>query len=56
MIFYNPDTQVLGMVTGMGTAKSATATMALGLDPRFDLSKSYWLIAVSLELTRRMHR
>ncbi len=44
-LFYNPDTQVLGMVTGMGTAKSATATMALGLDPRFDLSDSYWLIA-----------
>ena len=31
-LFYNPETQVLGMVTGMGTAKSATATMALGLD------------------------
>ena len=30
-LFYNPDTQVLGMVTGIGTAKSATATMALGL-------------------------
>ena len=44
-LFYNSDTQVLGMVTGIGTAKSASATMALGLDPRFDLSKSYWLIA-----------
>ena len=33
------------MVTGMGTAKSATATMALGLDPRFDLSKAYWMVA-----------
>ncbi|MEC7250918.1 MAG: purine nucleoside permease, partial [Pseudomonadota bacterium] len=29
----------------MGTAKSATATMALGLDPRFDLSKAYWMVA-----------
>ena len=29
-LFYNPETQVLGMVTGIGTAKSATATMALG--------------------------
>ena len=30
-LYYNPETQVLGMVTGIGTAKSATATMALGL-------------------------
>lgn len=44
-LFFNPDTGVLGMVTGMGTANSATAVMALGLDPRFDLSKAYWLIA-----------
>ena len=29
----------------MGTAKSASAIMALGLDQRFDLTKSYWLIA-----------
>lgn len=42
---YNPDTQILGLVTGVGTAHSATATMALGLDQRFDLSKAYWLIA-----------
>ena len=40
-LFYNSESQILGMVTGMGTAKSATATMALGLDPRFDLSKAY---------------
>ena len=44
-LFLNPETGVLGMVTGMGTAKSATAVMALGLDPRFDLSHAYWLIA-----------
>jgi purine nucleoside permease len=44
-LFLNPKTGVLGMVTGMGTANSATAVMALGLDPRFDLSKAYWLIA-----------
>jgi purine nucleoside permease len=36
---------VLGMVTGVGTAKAAASVMALGLDPRFDLSKAYWLIA-----------
>lgn len=44
-LYYNPDSQILGMVTGVGTARSASATMALGLDPRFDLGKSYWLIA-----------
>ena len=44
-LFYNSESQILGMVTGMGTAKSATATMALGLDPRFDLSKAYWMVA-----------
>jgi purine nucleoside permease len=44
-LFFNPRTGVLGMVTGMGTANSATAVMALGLDPRFDLSHAYWLVA-----------
>lgn len=44
-LFLNEQTGVLGMVTGMGTANSATAVMALGLDPRFDLSKAYWLVA-----------
>jgi purine nucleoside permease len=44
-LFLNRETGVLGMVTGMGTANSATAVMALGLDPRFDLSKAYWLVA-----------
>lgn len=44
-LYFNAKTGVLGMVTGMGTANSATAVMALGLDPRFDLSKAYWLIA-----------
>jgi purine nucleoside permease len=44
-LFYNPKTQVMGVVTGVGTAKSATATMALGLDQRFDLRRAYWLVA-----------
>lgn len=42
---YNPDTEVLGMVTGIGTAKAAASIMALGMDPRFDLSTSYWMVA-----------
>jgi len=36
---------VLGILTGVGTAKAAASVMALGLDPRFDLSKAYWLVA-----------
>jgi len=36
---------VLGTVTGQGTAKAAANIMALGLDPRFDLRKAYWLVA-----------
>ena len=44
-LFYNPDSQILGFVTGVGTANAAASTMALGLDDRFDLSKAYWLVA-----------
>lgn len=44
-IFMNQDKGVLGIVTGMGTARAASAIMALGLDPRFDLTKAYWLVA-----------
>ena len=36
---------VLGMVTGVGTAKAAASVMALGLDPRFDFTHTYWLVA-----------
>ena len=36
----NADGSVLGVVTGVGTAKSAATIMALGLDPRFDFSKT----------------
>lgn len=41
----NREKGVLGMVTGIGTAKSAASVMALGMDTRFDLSNAYWLIA-----------
>ena len=44
-LYLNEKTGVLGMVTGMGTTNSATATMELGMDPRFDLSHAYWLVA-----------
>ncbi|MGH7935530.1 MAG: purine nucleoside permease, partial [Chthoniobacterales bacterium] len=36
---------VLELLTGVGTAKAAASVMALGLDPRFDLTKAYWVIA-----------
>src|SRR5450432_3819723 len=36
---------VLGVLTGVGNSKSAASIMALGLDPRFDLSKAYWIVA-----------
>ena len=42
---YDPATGVLAIVTGMGSIKSATAALALGLDDRLDLSKAYWLIS-----------
>lgn len=39
------DQGLIATVTGIGTAKAAASIMALGLDPRFDLTKAYWLIA-----------
>src|SRR5882757_7284581 len=44
-LFLNPKTGVLGMVTGIGSINSASAVMELGLDPRFDLSHAYWVVA-----------
>ena len=43
-LHYDPNDGLLVMVTGIGTARSAAAVMALGVDDRFDLSKAYWLI------------
>ena len=36
---------VLALCTGVGTAKAAASVMALGLDPRFDLRRAYWVVA-----------
>jgi purine nucleoside permease len=41
----NEDGSVLGVVTGVGTIHSTATIMALGLDPRFDLSEAYWVVA-----------
>ena len=35
----------LAVLTGQGTAHAAATIMALGLDPRFDLSHAYWIIS-----------
>ncbi|MEN7341376.1 MAG: purine nucleoside permease [Pseudomonadota bacterium] len=41
---YNADSGILGVVTGIGTAKAAASIMALGMDSRFDLTKSYFIV------------
>jgi purine nucleoside permease len=41
----NPKTGVLGLLTGVGTARATASVMALGLDPRFDLTHAYFLVA-----------
>jgi len=41
----DPARGVLLLSTGMGTNRAAGSTMALGLDPRFDLRKAYWMVA-----------
>jgi purine nucleoside permease len=35
----------LAILTGQGTANAAATIMALGLDPRFDLTHAYWIVA-----------
>src|ERR1700734_3506668 len=35
---------VLGLLTGVGTARATASVMALGTDPRFDFSKAYWIV------------
>lgn len=42
---HNPERGVLGIVSGVGTARAAASVMALGMDPRFDLTRAYWLVA-----------
>lgn len=42
---YNAARGVLGIVTGEGAERGAASIMALGSDPRFDLSKAYWVVA-----------
>lgn len=39
------DTGEMAVLTGQGTAHAAATIMALGMDPRFDLSHAYWIVA-----------
>lgn len=41
----NADGSIVAVLTGVGNINAASTIMALGLDPRFDLRQSYWLIA-----------
>ncbi len=42
---YDPHKHILGIVVGSGSINSSASIMALGLDPRFDLSHAYWVLA-----------
>jgi len=42
---YDPKRQLLVVCTGMGTNRAANSIEALGYDPRFDLTKAYWVVA-----------
>ena len=46
---YNPELQVLGIVTGQGKSRAAASIMGLGMDPRFDLLKPIGLWPASPE-------
>ena len=41
---YNPENRTLLLTTGVGDIKAASSIMALGTDPRFDLSKAYFIL------------
>lgn len=44
-LHFDSDTGLMVMVTGIGTARSAAAIMALGMDPRFDFTSAYWVVS-----------
>lgn len=39
------DAGEMAVLTGQGTAHAAATIMAVGLDPRFDFSHAYWIVA-----------
>ena len=40
----NPEHTVLGLLSGTTLVNATTSLMALGTDPRFDLTHAYWLV------------
>ncbi|MGF1448380.1 MAG: purine nucleoside permease [Opitutales bacterium] len=43
--FYLRDDGFMALLTGPGLTQSAVTLAALGLDPRFDFSRTYWIVA-----------
>ncbi|MGF1483332.1 MAG: purine nucleoside permease [Opitutales bacterium] len=43
--FYLRDDGFMALCTGPGLTQAAVTMTALGLDPRFDFSKTYWIVA-----------
>ncbi len=41
----NKDHSVVAMVSGMSLVNAGASVLALGMDPRFDTSRAYWLVA-----------
>ena len=39
------DQGVMGVLAGVGAVRAGASIMALGLDPRFDFTNAYWLVA-----------
>ncbi|MCC6105326.1 MULTISPECIES: purine nucleoside permease [Acetobacter] len=44
-IYTDPAHHILYVVTGTTLSPAASSVMALGFDPRFDLSKAYWVVS-----------
>ncbi len=44
-LYADPENNLLGIVAGVGAVQTATRITALGMDSRFDLSESLWLIS-----------
>lgn len=42
---WNDSLRIMGVVTGMGPKRAAMTITALGHDPRFNLTESYWVLA-----------
>ncbi len=53
---YNDANHVLGIVTGVGKSHAAASIMALGMDPRFDLTRAYSILPASRESIRHEGR